>query len=137
MAAEGVASDRGGDATPLPGILPVTFVLQNSGPTPLLSYPRTAAVDLGALFAGRLHLYIESGTARFAGAGTADSRESSLGGVYVVGLRYDFSDVLAAGIELGQSRFARERLESRRSPLSSGAGDVIVIDRVLHNEALH
>ncbi len=125
------------DETALPAFIPIVYEARRSA-LPSVPFDRSVPVaDLSALFAGRLHFYIESGTSQFAGAGTADARESSFGSVYVAGLRYDFNHLFSAGIEAGQSRFARERLEHSRSAQAAGnGGEVIVIDRVLRDEAL-
>jgi hypothetical protein len=87
------------------------------------------------LFAGRLRLYIETGAAQFGASGTGNAETNGITGVYLAGLRFELTPSFAAGLEFGQSRFARERLESRRIPLSAGTGgEVIVIDRAMNSE---
>lgn len=84
---------------------------------------------------GRLYAYIESGAAQQQMRGSSNLSKDVLRGVYLAGLRYDFSRHFAGGIEVGQSTFARERLVSTRRQLSQANGsEVIIIDRSLQDE---
>ncbi len=86
------------------------------------------------LFSGRLHLCLETGAAQFGASGSVSDR-SGLTGVYLAALRYDVSPAFTAGFELGQSRFARQKLGNHRSALNeNGEGEIIVVDRVLISE---
>ncbi len=87
------------------------------------------------LFTGRLRLYLETGAAQFGGTGSGASSGSGITGIYLAGLRFEISPTFAAGLELGQSRFTRERLDNHRAPLTNGGdGEIIVVDRSLQSE---
>ena len=90
---------------------------------------------LSDLLAGRLHLYLETGATPLAGSIGGPSAASDPSGLYLAGLRYQITHALAAGLDLGRSRFSRERLEASSQSLEgSEGGTLFVIDRVMHGE---
>lgn len=89
-----------------------------------------APAALPALFAGRLHLYLESGATPLTSTAGSGTESLPVSGVYLAGLRYRLSEHFSAGLDLGRSRFTRERLSARSAPIGDpGGGTVIVIDR--------
>lgn len=111
--------------------LAALFLLPRGDNAQRVAYPRGHMTSpLGQLLAGRLHLYLETGATPLTTAGTAGTETLPLSGVYLAGLRYRFSDRFAAGLDLGQSRFSRQRLAAHNTPLGDpGGSTVIVIDR--------
>ncbi|MBR9978237.1 MAG: hypothetical protein KFH87_09130 [Bacteroidetes bacterium] len=84
---------------------------------------------------GRLYAYIESGAAQQQMRGSGNLSKDVLRGVYLAGLRYDFSRHFAGGIEVGQSIFAREGLAATREQLPQTNGsEIFIIDRSLQDE---
>ncbi|MBR9974996.1 MAG: hypothetical protein KFF77_05400 [Bacteroidetes bacterium] len=111
--------------------LAALFLIPRGDGAQRLEYPRGHMTSpLGQLLAGRLHLYLETGATPFTTAGAGGTETLPLSGVYLAGLRYRFSDRFAAGLDLGQSRFSRQRLAAHDAPLGDpGGSTVIVIDR--------
>ncbi|MBN1446947.1 MAG: hypothetical protein JXA28_03365, partial [Bacteroidetes bacterium] len=86
---------------------------------------------------GRLYAYIETGAARQEMRGSGAQVRDMFRGLYIGGIRYDFSPAFSAGLEVGQSMFAREMLVASRSSLESGTGtEIILIDRSMQDELL-
>lgn len=118
-------------ALPLRGI-----TLSQRGPVDGHRFPdRHPFLALRDILDGRLYAYIESGAARQQMRGSGSLSKDAIRGVYLAGLRYDFSRHFAGGIEVGQSTFARERLAATREQLPQTSGsEIFIIDRSLQDE---
>ena len=91
---------------------------------------------LRELFGGRLYAYLETGAAQYDMRGTESTARSITKGVYLAGLRYDFTPSIAGGVEFGQSTFAREGYSVERTPLAPGSGtEIVVVDNALSSES--
>lgn len=90
---------------------------------------------LRELFDGRLYAYLETGAAQYDMRGAESASRSITKGVYLAGLRYDFTSSIAGGVEFGQSTFAREGYSVQRTPLAPGSGtEIVVVDNTLISE---
>jgi len=117
-------------ALPLRGIDVTSSEMPGERPLP----DRHPVPALRSILDGRLYAYIESGAAQQQMRGSSSLSKDVFRGVYLAGLRYDFSSRFAGGIEVGQSTFAREGLVTTRETLSQANGsEIIIIDRSLQD----